>query len=1760
MRMNRAGKGAWAGWVLALWAAGLFSVSDLWAQDTEVPERGLQVTGSYRLGDIETVNTKNGNVLLSVPLASLPPGRGGNPGFQLSLNYNSKLWDIYVEHVEDPSDSTNPIPDPIPDNNLNPNPNPNPGNALAYRVKQTLKQALGNPGWIYNYQYKVDLDQRSRHRFGLTTVCDPGNTKTEDQLLWYEYKVRMVFPDGSVHVFLPEGEATNTFNHDHYFPVKPDGIRLATRCGGGVEGPAQGTQTVSYYSVDGTYLRLEFEVARDDDGDGRLDAGTLWPNNAWTLYFPDGRRIKGRGYLGTQMFDSNSDRAAVTIHRNLDGFSRPADVIVDSAGRRIVVEKDKGNGKDYIYQSGAGGAELKWTVDWGTTTVSRRYSTGIQNVALCVALPVVNEITLPRQLGSLTYRFEYNGIANPTSSCQTLADSKGLGEISKVTVPWGARASYSYLQDNKGRLSDTGFALDNTITGKEFVYNVAGQANAVTESWGYGIGAVTKPDGGRTVENYSNEGWLVKAEQREGTRVARRVERIWKVNTPRGMDSISARRANPYVKTEFTTLVGISSKTAIKDYTYDKNGNLLRVAEYDWVGAVPRDGAGRPTGIPSGASLKRVTVHTYHVATPTASDSTTSDNDAYHKAASPRLLRARATTEIREGGGTKRLRREFTYGANNAYARTTGNLTGERIGKSNASGVVSGTLTSANSFTVSHTYDSHGNRTSTTDGRGNVTRWTYGAIAGSGSPSISQLYPTRMVEASGTGVARTTDYGYDFHTGAVTSVRDADNGVRTVTELDDVGRPIVVKEASGTTEERQTKTWYCDEKRRMIVRSDLSAKADGKLVAVTDYDQAGRKSQSRTWESGAPGMPSGSPAPSHCGVYGDESDSNRNVVKVKTVYRYVKSGSSPGLYTWTSNPYRQTGEDTMGWTRSRADQLGRVVEVGLFSGASRPSASAAATLGATTTAYDAEYTTATDPAGRKRRSRLDGLGRLVRVDEPNASGQLGSTGSPNQATSYSYNALDNLTRVSQGSQTRIFAYDSLSRLTRAANPESGTVSYTYDDNGNLTRRTDARSVVTDYTYDALNRLTRRSYTYAGSDTAVSLGTTRVDYAYDSCGSYSEGRPCSVTASKGTTQVSRTAYNRYDALGRVLESTQTTGGQAYTMAYAYDRAGNLTSQRYPSERVVDYVYDGAGRIAGARTGSDDWYAGGEGGNAVGYEPHGGVRDLLLGNGLWEQRRYNARLQPVQIGLGTRKAARGSALSATQAGLLLLDYSYGARANNGNVLSQRIRAGTFNQIQRYTYDALNRLKTAAESGSGSPWSQTYAYDRWGNRRVTAGAAHGSNQALTPQSTADIAAGTNRLSGTNGANAVGYDGAGNLTDDWAGRSFKYDGDNRLVAFDEPMGTDSDTTYVYDGDGRRVQKVVGGSGGVATTYVYNVGGQLVAEFGGTAPDQPGTRYLTSDHLGSTRVVTAEDQSVLSRHDYLPFGEEIGAAYGGRSSVTGYTASLADGPAQKFTGKERDSESGLDFFGARYYGGAFGRFVSVDPLLDSADPTNPQSWNRYTYTFNNPLKYVDPDGMEATVTVQNYVITIEVQIYIYGPDASASTASQMQRDIIKAWSNDPATGKPWQVRDVASGDTYDVVFDVQVELYNKNNPLEQPGISSGKYDPSNRDNFVEINNLVGRSYVDRVGGDQGVWRGKGRNGLPLAADDPAPHEFGHLVGLGDRYSDNTGPHPGWQRNIMAESAGIVEPKNINEISQPIIHKYKSTKRNPRKIYKTSIQ
>ena len=120
---------------------------------------------------------------------------------------------------------------------------------------------------------------------------------------------------------------------------------------------------------------------------------------------------------------------------------------------------------------------------------------------------------------------------------------------------------------------------------------------------------------------------------------------------------------------------------------------------------------------------------------------------------------------------------------------------------------------------------------------------------------------------------------------------------------------------------------------------------------------------------------------------------------------------------------------------------------------------------------------------------------------------------------------------------------------------------------------------------------------------------------------------------------------------------------------------------------------------------------------------------------------------------------------------------------------------------------------------------------------------------------------------------------------------------------------------------------------------------------------YYHTDLVGNVRAVTDEQKRVIERHDYLPFGEEC---------TTGPCASnpgLGAGQPRKFTGKERDTESGLDYFGARYYGSTIGRFTTVDPEYTwQENLTDPQLWNRYAYARNDPLRYVDPDGRKIVL------------------------------------------------------------------------------------------------------------------------------------------------------------------------------------------------------
>ncbi len=193
----------------------------------------------------------------------------------------------------------------------------------------------------------------------------------------------------------------------------------------------------------------------------------------------------------------------------------------------------------------------------------------------------------------------------------------------------------------------------------------------------------------------------------------------------------------------------------------------------------------------------------------------------------------------------------------------------------------------------------------------------------------------------------------------------------------------------------------------------------------------------------------------------------------------------------------------------------------------------------------------------------------------------------------------------------------------------------------------------------------------------------------------------------------------------------------------------------------------------------------------------------------------------------------------------------------------------------------------------------------------------------------------------------------------TFSFDAESRATGFSSQNGNlFGSATYGYDGAGRRVMKTIGSA---ITVYVYDAFGTLAAEYGNTPAVPPcSTCYLITDTLGSVRAVTDAGGNLIARHDFLPFGEEI-AASALRTAALGYGA--ADDVRQRFTGKERDAESGLDYFGARYYGSTMGRFMSPDPIkLTDERLLNPaNTLNLYSYAANNPLKFVDPDGQDVT-------------------------------------------------------------------------------------------------------------------------------------------------------------------------------------------------------
>jgi RHS repeat-associated protein len=752
-------------------------------------------------------------------------------------------------------------------------------------------------------------------------------------------------------------------------------------------------------------------------------------------------------------------------------------------------------------------------------------------------------------------------------------------------------------------------------------------------------------------------------------------------------------------------------------------------------------------------------------------------------------------------------------------------------------------------------------------------------------------------QAYGTNIQRSTYYQWDPSGRAIASKTDLNNNLSVVYGYDKLFRQTAATSRNEATSTwlSQTTTSYNDVEKKVATTSDLRQYLDGKLQAISYYDDLGRVRLVQKSD----------------GV--DLDGTGSNGIKIKTIDTYPTGGRR----VVTSNPYRQLSDPTLEWTCTQYDVGGRVAAVAMFKGSNAPTdcENTYNRTGITRTAYDTDAVTITDPALKTRYQKHDALGRTVQVvEDPNG---LGFN------TSYLYNPLDNLTQVNQGSQTpRTFNYSSLSRLLSANNPESGTIQYQYYDSGELWQKTDARGVVTTMTYDALHRIQNKSY----SNDNGSTPTVSYDYYKYAAEAPQIGQLKSVSSG-----VASTVYG-YNALGKVSTSTHAITGYTGNLSFTYDwyLNGSQKDIYYPSGRQVHYTVDDAGRTLQVGVYAD----------SLAYTPDGRATQMRLGNNLWETRNY---LPP-----GTNSTSYMLETSQGIGDKLRLDYSFAEGANNGNVMQQQIQWPNHALIaQTYTYDAFNRLQTASEANG---FNRTYEYDQFGNRSVlsSSGLAHVDPREPTSQSQ------INHMNNQLAMSGVSYDTAGNQTT-FGSLSMNYDAENRTTTV---SGAGSGT-YSYDGDGRRVKKVWGAT---TTFYLYDALGRMAAEYSTETPTSAGTSYLFTDMLGSTRAITTNTGVMIECYDYLPFGRMLSDSDNGRSSVGCFQSNpdvqITGNVSQKFTGKERDQETGLDYFGARYYSGAQGRWMRPDPLLSSGRQTEPQSWNRYAYVLGNPLKYNDPTGL----------------------------------------------------------------------------------------------------------------------------------------------------------------------------------------------------------
>ena len=589
------------------------------------------------------------------------------------------------------------------------------------------------------------------------------------------------------------------------------------------------------------------------------------------------------------------------------------------------------------------------------------------------------------------------------------------------------------------------------------------------------------------------------------------------------------------------------------------------------------------------------------------------------------------------------------------------------------------------------------------------------------------------------------------------------------------------------------------------------------------------------------------------------------------------------------------------------------------------------------------YETVTDELGKRVTSHFDRWGQL-------AVAIADSGGTDETVTRFAYDGLGRLVRsTAPMGDVTTYAYDVHGDMTSRTQPDAGTTRYKYDRLHNVRFSQNAQQAadgkVRYFTYDRFSRMIRSGevmrafasldansayafetdaaswtskYTYGASDLVASRGSG-APHISGSPATFPVGRPARIEqntdADAAAEVVTRIAY---DHEGRVTHRRVTIDTLPdKDVFYTYDLAGKVTAMVYPDGSEVHYAYDAAGRLAGVTDAEGSALA------TYAYDDDGRMTTHAVGG----------TLATGAYAYNTRDWVTG----IDYPGRFTLNQTYDAV---GNVSSQHYRRAATEALKAaaYTYDGLHRLKAFSLDATHA---RSYAYDDNGNIKhvVTDGdtATYAYSRGSTP----------NRLDSLTVAGSTDtfvYDANGSATS-VAGTTMTYDHRGLVTGY-------SAYAYAIDAEGFRVKKTGGGStvyyvrgaggsvlatydgaGNLTANYVYAGGDRLAKVAGGAVS------YYLKDHLGSTRTLLSSGGTAAATYDYWPYGEVL-------------ATSGTDATPFRFTGHERDSESGLDFMQYRTYGPERLRFLQVDPAAEKYPGLSP-----YAYAANNPLTFIDARG-----------------------------------------------------------------------------------------------------------------------------------------------------------------------------------------------------------